>query len=79
MELDLTVATVMLSEYVGLTDCGDACCPVQVPHFCLTVTSTAADTAFPDSQSYHSCSSEGRTRLLGAEDGTAEYVRSDCK
>ena len=36
IELDLTVATVIILLSQGLTDCVDACFPVEVPHSRLT-------------------------------------------
>ena len=63
IELDLTVATVIILLSQGLTDCGDTCCPVQVPHSCLT-----ENTVVLSAPLYHNESSEENTKLVDDED-----------
>ena len=72
IELDLTVATVMiLLSQVGLTDCGDACYPVQVPRFCLTENTVVLNGPF--------CHNESSEVMVGDEYIGAKDVQLDYK
>ena len=72
IELDFTVATVIILLSQGLTDCGDTCCPVQVPHSHLTENTVVQSTLL-----YHSENSEEDMRLVDDEDNGVEDVQLD--
>ena len=71
----MTVATVMiLLSQVGLIDCGDACCPVQVPCSRLTENTVVLNGPF-----CHNENSEMNMKVVGDEDIGAEDVQLDYK
>ena len=64
---------ILLSQ-VGLTDCGDAFCPVQVPRCRLT-----ENTVMLNGPLCHNKNSEVNMEVVGDEDIGAEDVQLDYK